>query len=91
MAPDSLRNHYGSPFTEIKDYTDGTSFGPFYEQYGSRNCSAWGVNSAGCLGLLAVAQAALGLVPHLNLNLNQSNPASSTSYSDHDDSSYITP
>ncbi|KAI1459545.1 hypothetical protein F4805DRAFT_420632 [Annulohypoxylon moriforme] len=50
----SRQNRVKSPFTEVKEYSDIQSFEAFYHTSGTNDCSAWGIDPAGCLGLLAV-------------------------------------
>ncbi|KAI0837513.1 hypothetical protein F5Y06DRAFT_270617 [Hypoxylon sp. FL0890] len=37
---------------EIENYTGSDCSAEFCEEYGTRDCSAWGIAEAGCLGLL---------------------------------------
>ncbi|KAI2604700.1 hypothetical protein GGR54DRAFT_644398 [Hypoxylon sp. NC1633] len=49
----SVRNWHNAPFMEMENYQGRGSFFQFFKEQGSRNCSAWGVDPAGGLGLLA--------------------------------------
>lgn len=47
-------NGKGSLFMEVGcEYEDHTSLGVGYELHGGRDCSMWGIDDVGCLGLLA--------------------------------------
>ncbi|KAI1205375.1 uncharacterized protein F4807DRAFT_443085 [Annulohypoxylon truncatum] len=50
----SRQNRVKSPFMEVKEYSGIQSFEAFHHASGTRDCSAWGVDPTGCLGLLAV-------------------------------------
>ncbi|KAI2472531.1 hypothetical protein F4781DRAFT_383069 [Annulohypoxylon bovei var. microspora] len=50
----SRQNRKKSPFMKIEDYENEESFEKFHHTSGTKDCSAWGIDPKGCLGLLAV-------------------------------------
>ncbi|KAI1137110.1 hypothetical protein F5Y05DRAFT_388090 [Hypoxylon sp. FL0543] len=46
-------NDLGSLFMEVKEYSHASCLEKFCEKFGTKDCSAWGIDGAGCLGLLA--------------------------------------
>ncbi|KAI1408965.1 hypothetical protein F5Y13DRAFT_193794 [Hypoxylon sp. FL1857] len=48
-----LQNAWKAPFLEVKKYNNADCFEEFCKEFGTKDCSAWGIDEAGCLGLLA--------------------------------------